>query len=219
MNMMETNGPWAHTPLRQWWNFGYALEDIERILRHLPPGLSSAMHRLLDTLHYLSEVSVYRLQVMSRLAGWQSNTTNTDELSKLGGTRGQFEEAEWEKEEVFALIGLDFDPTTQKRVNVRANSRAALLWNLRKPELLLRFANYDLPLPYTELDWLRVLILDLQSYFLNVTTHYYRMMVGSGKDARAMMVCVTKFKTFSSGGRISQVSSMRLSFHAPIIGD
>jgi hypothetical protein len=122
-------------------------------------------------------------------------------------TRMQFadEEVEWEKEEVFALIGLEFDPSTQMRINVRANTRAALLWNLKKNELLLRFANYDLPLPFTELDWLRVLVLDLRSYFQNATSHYYRIMVGSGKDARAMLVCVTKFKTFDGMGRISQV--------------
>ena len=51
--------------------------------------------------------------------------------------------AEWENEEVFALIGLDFDPRTKEGLNVRANAHAALHWNLRKPELLLRFANYD----------------------------------------------------------------------------
>jgi hypothetical protein len=119
--------------------------------------------------------------------------------------------------QLFALVGLDFDPNTQMRINVRANSRAALLWNMRKGELLLRFANYDLPLPYTEVDWLRVLILDLQSYFKNVTSHYYRMMVGSGTDARAMMVCVTKIKTFNSLGRISQVSLCSIFTHARIV--
>jgi hypothetical protein len=205
MCFLETNGRWAHTPLRQWWNFGFESESILRILQHLPQGLSSAMYRLLDTLHFLSESSAYRLQLISRLV---DSISNTGELSAQDDKRKQFEdeEVEWEKEEVFALICLDFDPSTQMRISVRSNSRAALLWNLKKNELLLRFANYDLLLPFTDLDWLRVLVLDLRSYFQNVTVHYYRMMVGSGMDARAMIVCVTKIKTFTSMGRISQVS-------------
>jgi hypothetical protein len=205
MDFMEMNGCWTHTQLRHWWNFGYEAESILRILRHLPQRLSSSIHRLLSSLHFTSEYSTYTRQHMSRLVRC---LPNADEMSSQGGTHMQLDddEVEWENEQVFALIGLDFDPSTQIRTNVRANSRAALLWNLRKSEFLLRFANYDLQLPYTEIDWLRVLVLDLRSYFQNVTSHYHRMMVGSGMGARAMLVCVTKIKTFNGLGRISQVS-------------
>jgi hypothetical protein len=205
MEFMETNGCWTHTPLRHWWNFGFEPEGILRILNHLPKRLSSAMHRLLGILHFLSESSTDRLHRMSRLSGWHSSAVERPWHAVTREQR-EHEEAEWENEKVFALIGLDFDPSSRNRTNFRANSRAALLWNMRKSELLCRFANYDLPLPYTELDWLRVLVLDLQSYFQNESSHYYRMMVGSGNCARAMIVCVTKIKTFNSSGRISQVS-------------
>jgi hypothetical protein len=205
MDFIERNGCWNHTPLRHWWNFGYESESIIKIIRHLPQRVSSSIHRMLGTLHFLSEYSTFKLQHMSRLV---RQLSDTEEQILQGDIQVHLahEEAEWEKEEVFALIRLDFEPSSQMRTNVRANSRAALLWNMRKGELLLRFANYDLPLPYTELDWLRVLVLDLQSYFKNVTSHFLRMMVGSGKGARAMIVCVTKIKTFNSSGRISQVS-------------
>ena len=205
MDILEIDGRWVYTPLRQWWNFGYESESILRILRHLPQRLSSAIHRLLGTLHFMSEYSTCRLQHTFRLADCLSST---GEPSLHEDTQLQFEdeEVEWEREKVFALISLGFDPSTQMRTNVRANSRAALLWNLRKSELLLRFANYDLPLPYTELDWLRLLVLDLRSYFKNVTSHFHRTIVGSGNGARAMIVCVTKIKTFNYLGRISKVS-------------
>jgi hypothetical protein len=216
MEFMEINCCWNHTPLRHWWNFGYESESILKIMRHLPPRLNSSMHRLLDTLHSLSEYSACSLQHMSRLASW---LPSTEELPFQGDTwvQREEEEAEWEKEVVFALLSIVFDPVTQARRNVRANSRAALLWNMRKSELLLRFANYDLPLPYTELDWLRILILDLREYFQNATSHYHRMMVGSGKGARAMIVCVTKIKTFNCLGRISQVLTCFVNAHSLLV--
>ncbi len=104
-----------------------------------------------------------------------------------------------------ALLRLDFDASNQGRLYVSANSCAASLWNMKRDELLLSFANYDLPLPCFELDWLRFLVSYMQAYFRDESSHYIRFINEVGFGARAKLVCLTSVKTFNAIGQITQV--------------
>ena len=79
------------------------------------------------------------------------------------------------------------------------------MWDMSKEDLLICFSNYDAPLPFTELDWLRTLTCELENFFDDLTSHFLRFTFGIGGNARGMLVCLSTKKVFNAFGQLTQV--------------
>ncbi len=111
----------------------------------------------------------------------------------------------WERDTENCLISIDYDPAIHLRQNATVNSRAALFWGMSQADLVHRLMTYDVPLPFSELDWLRTVVVGTECHFQDVTVHYLRMIIATDPEIRAMLICQTTIKTFNPVGRISQV--------------
>eukprot|EP00291_Cryptomonas_curvata_P004566 CAMPEP_0172189854 /NCGR_PEP_ID=MMETSP1050-20130122/22768_1 /TAXON_ID=233186 /ORGANISM="Cryptomonas curvata, Strain CCAP979/52" /LENGTH=203 /DNA_ID=CAMNT_0012864621 /DNA_START=285 /DNA_END=893 /DNA_ORIENTATION=- len=139
------------------------------------------------------------MQNLSAMIGWN--------MTEKKGVVGMATEiySHFENIKDAGLIKVDYDPATQSREHVEFNTCFAGLWCMGKEELLLRFEEYNAPLPYSELDWLRNLIFDLETHFQNDTIRYSRLIFGSGEAARAVLVEITTSKSFNAVGQTCQV--------------
>ncbi len=191
------------SPVLHTLNFGYPPVYLLEIIGSLPQGLFEELKAVLTELHTIAEGSSLYSEFIFRLAGWYVGAHN----EMLQGSA--IDECRlWEGDTEQGLIRIEYNPTTQMRENVIINSRAASLWGMPKDDLVFRFLTYDVPLPCSELDWLRNLVIDAECHFHDVTVHYLRMVIGAGSKVRAMLVCQTVVKTFNPVGRISQAKQL-----------
>ncbi len=58
-----------------------------------------------------------------------------------------------------------------------------------KKVLLNSLSRNDTRLPIIELDWQRIIIIELETYFQSPTSHYHRLAIGHGDIARGILVC------------------------------
>ncbi len=181
------------------WNLGYQPASILKIINSLPKPLFLLLGEVLDSLSDMADDSSKTMQKLSAMIGW--NTTDQKSIVCMA-TELCFH---FENENDAGLIKMDYDPLTKLRKHVEFNTCFARLWCMSKEELLLRFADYHVPLPYSEIDWLRNFIFDLETHFQNDTISYSRLIFGSGEEARAVLVEVTTNKRFNAVGQIIQV--------------
>ena len=201
---------WMQTTIIRNWNGGYQAACVSKIINSLPQPLISWFSRVLLTVSNMADESSRTMQKWTPLIGWGTIEKNSDWLATELCSY-------FENEKDAGLIQIDFDPTTLSREHVDFNTYFAGLWCMSKEELLFRFADYDVPLPYSDLDWLRNLIFDLETHFQNNTTRYSRLVFGSGQAARAVLVEVTTRKTFNAVGQVIQVRSSLKSMDAVLL--
>ena len=212
VEFIQSRNGWMQSPVIRLWNFGYQPAPIKKIIGTLPPPLFSAIGSALDSLSVIADQSSTSLIKLSEAMGWNKAEERT--IVSMATD----ECAHFEAETDLGLIHIDYVPSTQSRKRVAFNTCFAELWSMSKEDLLLRFADYDVPLPYSELDWLRVLISDVEAHFQNVTTQYLRLTFGSGQAARAVLAEVTTKKSFTAVGQICRVRMIdpRLAQLSPI---
>lgn len=180
---------WDQIHAKYIWNFGYKAESIFTILRSLTPRLDAALRGLLNRLQAIAMESTSNLALYSNHASLPPNEHQDSDVNELAWRRTSF-----------GIMHLEFDPCTQCRSSVAVNPYSARLWGIRKDQMLEQIMQYDLPLPFSELDALRIFVVDLCRSFQDVTTQYVRYTVGDG-----MLVCITKLKVFDSLGRLTAV--------------
>ena len=114
----------------------------------------------------------------------------------------------WEQAEV-GLVRVDYDPATQRRLRVSANSTAAKLWGMHREELLARFARHDVPTVFTDLDAVRHFAAEMMAPLESQRVMYLRMCFGGREARRGLLVAFCKDKVFNAHGQLCQVISAR----------
>ena len=69
----------------------------------------------------------------------------------------------WENDEVNGFLQVSYDPDTNQRTNIAMNPRYAHLYGYHKEEMLARFANHDLEVQRTDIDWLALWLDNFQA--------------------------------------------------------
>jgi hypothetical protein len=187
-------------PVIRYWNFGYQPATLLKIMNSLPKTLTLLVEQVFEALTDLVEKSNENMRSVHTMLGPDAAL---DTNSLAGFNSNLF--SHFESEMNAGLIMVKYDPITQSRKNVILNTFLARVWGMTKDELLLRFADYDVPLPYSELDWLRTLLFELETHFDTTTARYSRLIFGTGQAARAVLVQVTTSKRFDAVGQLVMV--------------
>ena len=200
MRIMSRFG-WQQIPAKHIWNFGYETRSIFKIVNSMPKNLSLAWKLLMDSMNKICLASIYNSKMIDSLV----NGSRQEAL--CGDIRPAIEFGEeWECEDLCGIIEVKLEPSTQERQSLQANSCAAAIWGMSKQDFLRRFLACDLPLPFTQLDALRAAAIDIQNHTEALTSQHIRLTFGNCNEARAVLVCWTKLKTYDSHGRITAVS-------------
>ena len=196
MKIMSRHG-WHHIPAKQIWNFGYDFETISDIVNSIPKPLCFAWRMLLDSMHRICSASMANSMMIQ---SWMYRGTSPDTANPTVVSH------DWEREDLCGIIEVKLEPSTQELQSLQANSCAAAIWGMSKQDFLQRFSDCELPVPYTQLDALRAAAIDIQNHTEALTSQHIRLTFGNCNEARAVLVCWTKLKTYDSHGRITAVS-------------
>jgi hypothetical protein len=190
---------WMQPPMARHWNFGYKTTNIFKILNSLPEPMLNIFEQVIESIVALFGELNKTMRTVHTMIGSKSVDENS-----IACMESDFS-SQFESERDIGLIQIDYDPLTQSRKHFALNTFLANLWGMTKDELILRFADYDVPLPYSELDWLRTLIFELETHVDTNTTRYSRLIFGTGQAARTALVQVTTNKSFDADGQIFRV--------------
>jgi hypothetical protein len=100
------------------------------------------------------------------------------------------------------------DPETGERRGILVNSYLALLWNMTRPVLLHKMANYDLDFFCPEADFLRLLVDDILHEFEG-GERYFRMFASVDHVRRAVLVQWSVLRRYNAVGQRYMVSAAR----------
>ena len=200
-NFMERYD-WSQYPLRHYWNFGYHSHSIVKIMNALPRNISTALKRLVESLHCIAEdLSLSRQNICLEL---QSRCGQKDAAAEVRIVDS------WDDELIYGLIQMDLDPELQTREQVEVNKRASYFWGLSKASLMDLFIQNQVPLQMTELDWVRAFSIYISRFFECSITQYLRFHLNHGMQSISTLVCMTTVKSFNKFGRISKASQSHL---------
>jgi hypothetical protein len=140
-------------------------------------------------------------------------TMEGGEGSRTGGhldLDGDEEAALWDEDGEHGFVRVDYDPATQTRVRVVANSRAAALAGAAggREELLARYARREVALPMPPLDAVCLFLDSLRRAHDDGAVRYYRVMVGPPPGVGAL-ACVRTAKVFNNRCQLRQVFRFR----------
>jgi PAS domain-containing protein len=195
---------WAYVPARRYWTFGYQTKALARIFNAIPPRLSRSIEKMMEVLQ----------QKYNAARGGDEAPPPSSPLSMAPYSDGGHpppsapvgiaarEEEMWQEEIDCGFIRLRVDPRTQHRRHVSANARAAALAGMHREELLARFAHHDVPLPFSDLDFLRFFVFFLRG---EPTTCYCRFILGSPAAPRGVLVRYDTHSVYDSCGRVVEV--------------
>ena len=189
---------------RYLWNFGYQKDSIAQIINALPAKLTTAWCRAIDFDNSTSKAWTPRINAENFDSGLYFCT----DLPSISDT----ERESFSSDGKCGFISIHFEPQSQARLHVASNTLAGKIWGLSQKELLNCFANNDLPLPFTELDALRIASYELQHWMKTRLTSYIRTCVGKGEFAMAMLICQTQDTVFDNNTGIAQVVTQSASF-------
>jgi hypothetical protein len=181
---------WSHLAIRHYWTVGYQAEPIIAIFQSLPRRLRSAIAEALDAVQRCSDIVC-------------SEPSDAEEPAGKAACA-------WDDDDVHGFVGVEFDPTSQARVRVAANARAAALLGMHREELLVRFARRDVPLALPPLDALRAFLDGLRrGACADEATRYYRIVpppLANGRSAPApALVCAVSVRVLAPCRRVQEV--------------
>ena len=101
---------------------------------------------------------------------------------------------------------VDFDPKTQLRRSCCSSSFAAEILGMHKEELLARIAVHEFPLPFIELDYLRLFLHGLVYDYVAPSPDRDRFIRIRGPGGRGMLICWHTRYAFGPGGFVQQVA-------------
>jgi hypothetical protein len=205
---------WGHVVMRSYWSSGYQAETIMNIFKELPPGLHAALGQAIDSAQ-LSAGCAAKHQVPCFVPTNPSiDSTNTN-WSMAPQDQAEEAAAEWERDSTHAFLELHFDPRTQLRVAGSANTRAASLLGMAQSDLLERLQRDDVPLPFSPVDAIAMLLHSLRVAREDLDTCYFRLspsgssFVDAGTPPPAVppavLVCSTTVKDFDACGSVHKV--------------
>jgi hypothetical protein len=198
---------WADSAeMRRLCTFGYDLRPVLRLLAALPLRLRAVLASFSD------------VNCGGRAASTDGDIWYTGNKERDEGSESQWDEARevfsfaeerarWAMEEEDAGTGfleVDFDPATQRRVNVFLTTRYAAQRGAARPALLGAFAAHAVPLPAAAADFLAAALhaAALRRLGSSDCTQYLRV---SGAGGRAALVREDTRTRFDSAGRVVRV--------------
>ena len=200
---------WTQFPLKHYWTLGFQIFPTLMALNELPARVSSTLKRLLDVIDLIAEDSSKRLKDIFSITGCKLENRQTYADMLVHSMMEEEHALAWEEEIRLGLIRITFDPSSQIRDMVFANSKAARFWMLSQEIFIEQITNNDLQTPYTELDWLISFVVYARTYFNDTLTQFNRFTFGG----EASLVSVTFFKKRDSFGRISEVPHTATDLH------
>jgi hypothetical protein len=189
---------WTYPESKRWMGYGFQGSELARIFDCIPHGLRSSIDELMKIL-----TSKYHRSSTEFLGcaqdPWMSDPRHSlHSKSQLGNI--------WCDDQALGICVYDFDAGTQERLHARTDSFYAASHGMHEEEYGTRLACHDLPLHWTDLEFLIFFVYSLRNHFRTESMSLCeRVVIGSGDACRGLLVREELRNTFDSSGRVTQV--------------
>ena len=161
IGLLQEQFGWTPKPIMHLLNFGYKSSAIFNITSVLPSTMVSLIQEIFCCLSFMLDQRDILLLDTSE----SKYNIQVHDAHRVSSTSFSLhDDSLWEKEKVLGLIQVEYDCDTFIRKHVSVNSRVEQLWNMNRAALLEKITNFDLPLPFCKLDWLCLLVFELEEY-------------------------------------------------------
>jgi hypothetical protein len=194
--------------------FGFRKDVVVSIFGPTPPQLKELLRRAVRSVNALCSMRTKHLAApgcggcgggtVDRQAEGLDSSADSRRATALASLVSDAELMEGERE--CAFISVAYDEATNERLVVGSNERMAEIAGMRREELLARFADHEVELPFLEADWLAYFLLDLEFVTSGETRTqlYLRCAIGRGLG-RAALLRTVKQRHFNGWGRVTRV--------------
>ena len=192
---------WDYLPMFRLWSIGYCRPLLVDWFASFPPELVHAFRKslavvqknMIDRISYLHSFESLRTATVV-----ECEAISTEFDCSFDGTLDDITSC--------AFMSLRFDPKTQIRQRVWANSMQAGISGIHREELLARFANHDLTFGMSDIEFLCLCIDDLLNGMADRAERFYRQIfVCSNGAVRAVLLHGSRARTYNSVGQLVQV--------------
>jgi hypothetical protein len=192
----EAHRDWYFTPMRRCWEFGHNSVRMAMALQSIPFHISCTLWEMLKKMQLVMENRTDKLKVGKLLlTGSEPAASEIDD-----------ETAMWQAQDTFGYVKLSFDTATQRRRRVVCNAAQAGVVNMHPEELEARFANYDLWIVGSDLDFVYIFVDDLIQNMADAV-QYFRLNSSHGETKSGVLVCNARKPTYTSTGQVCEASN------------
>jgi hypothetical protein len=194
--------------------FGFRKDAAVSIFGPTPPQFKELLRRVVRSVNALCGMRTQHLAAagccgceggtVDRQAEGLDSSADSRRATALASLVSDAELMESERE--WAYISVAYDEVMNERQVVGSNERMAEIAGMRREELLARFADHEMELPFLEADWLAYFLLDLEFVTSGETRTqlYLRSAIGRGLG-RAALLRTVKQRHFNGWGRVTRV--------------
>ena len=202
---------WSFPPLNRLWSYGFHARELIDMIISFPSSLFLAIQPAADIMNLLHGSDRAEDRETS-IHGWQNHGDNSIEFGCKGAGEilASCDGFDLNRSPL-CLLRMMFNPDTQERTNVLANSGMAGLLDMHQEELLARIAGHELPLFFTHLDMLRTFLFVLLEDILSpglLRIKHLRLAVGPPCRRRAVLVRWHSLSHLDDRGRVIEVSAL-----------
>jgi len=180
---------WSFTNLYEVWSLGYRWNDLACFFDSIPftlrPLILNALSLLEDNLKH--RISLLKDAHTQYDAHYESESVMFEMQNECG------------------FLEYHLNPDTGERRGVSVNCQLAWLWNMTRPVLLHKLANYDLDFFCPDADFLRLLVDDILHEFED-GERYFRMFASVDRMRRAVLVQWSVMRRYNAVGQCYMVS-------------
>jgi hypothetical protein len=201
-NFFTSNGWNSASICRVPHSTGYQAESAMNQIASVPADIRSTIGQVLLTIQEVNRNSNPDL-LRAKLGVWMSVTSMSDIEHESTSRLLEDDEMLWEIDPGTGYQVISVSYETQLRRKVVINGGLARMFGMHKEEMVNRLANYDLYLPYIEIDSLMVFLYTLLQHPMpGRRVKYLRMFLGG----RFMLVCWCTAVIADAMGRVIEVS-------------
>jgi hypothetical protein len=193
--------------LSRLWCFGYNVEQIACVLAGIPPSFLTSFVNAIKCLEALAQNHDIKAR-QKMMDDWQCIDPRNDQSDKVLEFMVNPGSHSSNAEGAFGCLVMMFDPETQLRRSVTANECFATINGSNVNHVLSLFDELDFPLPFTEMDFLVIL---LPNVLRESTVHcrswvmYVRYASGLQSEKRCILVRRCSKSILNEEGRACEV--------------
>jgi hypothetical protein len=191
---------WPYMASKRWMSYGFKCSELARVFNSVPPYLLSSIDQMMKLL-------AFKYSDVFDPSGGKNNQNEVE--SQCQGPQNGFEPPFrniWNDDDTHGICVFDFNPISQERQHVDINGICSSIRQMHEEEYRARLANHDLPLYWSDQDFLSQFVFTLRNHFrTEIGSYYMRFIVGVGDSRHGVLVRETIKNNFDAMGRVTRV--------------
>jgi hypothetical protein len=145
---------WSYLPIVKFLTFGFKKEELARFFDSVPPRVALEFKRTLEKVESILNERIKHLTSVPILSTSLPEESDVPEAAD----ENDYEADMWKDQNICGFLKANFDALSQEILEIQLNDKFSELLGTNREEFLKLAADHSLPLPFSEVDFLFLLI-------------------------------------------------------------